>query len=200
MEELRMKSITLKIGKKSQTIKPKNMDDITRLTYTIQGEILKSETLEDLSERFTCKVDDKKVQPKELLLKLKDILKGEKDGETNKIEDRIKSEIKKFVKSKNSKKWYKKFNDEIKLEKIIINKNSIDFDKLAFIKKEFFYQIQYLVNLYESGCEYLIANVYDYDTESYKWIYTHIECSSKYDISDILAIFMYKIFDITDYI
>ena len=68
--------ITLKFGKKDQTIKVKTIEDLGKVTHILYGQILKQDMMPEIAgEKFSCKLDGEKIDPKKLLVLLKDKLK-----------------------------------------------------------------------------------------------------------------------------
>lgn len=118
MEECKMKEITLKLGSSSVKFTPKTMDDVAKFTYVLYGEILKLEEFPHLCSysKIKTKVDGESIDPKDLLKKLKNTLKGsDKDDDSGKSNK--KSKNKKSSKKENSKKKDKKSDSKKKKDK-----------------------------------------------------------------------------------
>lgn len=105
-----MKEITLKLGSSSVKFTPKTMDDVAKFTYVLYGEILKLEEFPHLCSyaKIKTKIDGESIDPKDLLKKLKNTLKGsDKDDDSGK----------KNKKSKNKKSSKKDTSDKKKDKK-----------------------------------------------------------------------------------
>lgn len=137
--------VTLKIGKKSETVKIKTTTELGNFVHVLYGEILKHEVTPELVNDFSCKLDGEKIEPKKLLLILKDTLKNanSKKEESSKKKDK-KSKVSKKKKKdksisdkKSEKKKSKKKSDSDKknVKEKKKNKKSKDSKKKSKKKK-----------------------------------------------------------------
>lgn len=114
--------ITLKFGKKDQTVKVKTLEDLGKITHILYGQILKQDMMPEIAgEKFSCKLDGEKIDPKKLLVLLKDKLKeanrsGSEEKDSKKKKKKSKSvQVKTSDKCKSKKKKDK--DDEPKKKK-----------------------------------------------------------------------------------
>ena len=128
--------VTLKLGKKEQTVKVKTMEDVGKLSYILYGQILKQDMMPDIADdKFSCKLDGEKIEPKKLLVILKDKLKSSNsDVDKPKKKKKDKKQIVSTKKDKSNgkknklsdKKSKKKKKDKDKKKK---KSTSLDFPK-----------------------------------------------------------------------
>lgn len=107
--------ITLKIGKKDQTIKVKTIEDLGKVTHILYGQILKQDMMPEIAgEKFSCKLDGEKIEPKKLLVLLKDKLK---EANRSDSEEKDSKKKKKKDEKKKSKSVQVKTSDKCKSKK-----------------------------------------------------------------------------------
>lgn len=138
--------VKIQIGKKSQTVKVKTIEEIGKLTYVLHGELLKREITPDICEdKIICKLDDEKIDPKKLLIFLKDKLKkgtikNKKNNSDKKPSNKDKKNKKDCEKKKkkeinisNNKKNKKKKNKKNE-KKISLDFNKPNYDESGRVK------------------------------------------------------------------